>query len=61
MSEIFIDAERDERGIEQVFIEAVVAQRFNRIDQVIDLAGVDDTEAVDIPTYGSMTSVTHQL
>ncbi len=51
-AEVLLDAEGDEGRLEQVLVEAVVAQRVDELDQMGDLAGVDDAQAVDIPAHG---------
>jgi hypothetical protein len=33
-------------------IEAVVAQGLDEFDEMGDLAGIDDAEAVDVPAHG---------
>ena len=50
-AEVLLDPEGDERGLEEVLVEAVVAQRVDELDQVRDLARVDDAEAVHVPAH----------
>jgi hypothetical protein len=49
-AEILVDAEGNERGLEDVLIETVVAQRLDEFNQVLHLARIDDAETVHIPT-----------
>ena len=52
VAEVLVDAEGDERALEHVLVEAVVAQRVDQLDEVGDLARIDDAQAVDIPAHG---------
>jgi hypothetical protein len=56
LPEILVDAEGDEGGFEDVLVETVVAQRIHELDEVADLARIDDAQAVDIPPHGSLVS-----
>ena len=51
-AEILVDAEANEGSFEDILIEAVVAERIDEFDEVSELAGIDDAEAVDIPADG---------
>jgi len=51
-AEILVDAEGDEGRLEQVLVEAVVAQRIDELRQVRELARIDDAEAVHVPAHG---------
>ena len=52
VAEVFFDAERDEGSVKHLLIEAVVAQGFDELDEMGDLARVDDAEAIDVPAHG---------
>ncbi|MBM3854863.1 MAG: hypothetical protein FJ399_17215, partial [Verrucomicrobia bacterium] len=49
---ILVDAEGNKGGLEHVLIETVVAQRLDQFDQMLQLARIDDTQAIDIPADG---------
>ena len=57
-TEILLDPERDERGLKEVLLETIVAKGVDKLDQMGDLARVDDVEPVDIPAHG-VTGFTH--
>jgi hypothetical protein len=50
-AEVLLDPEGDEGGLEEVLLEAVVAQRIHEIHQVGHLAGVHDAEPVHVPAH----------
>ena len=52
VAEVFLYPERDKRGVEHLLIETIVAQGIDELDEMGDLARVDDAEAVDIPAHG---------
>ena len=52
VAEILVDAEWDERSLEKVLVETVVAQRVDEFDQMRHLARIDDAETVDVPADG---------
>ena len=49
VAEILLDPEENESPLHDVLVETVVAQRIDEVDEVSELARVDDAEAVDIP------------
>ena len=49
--EVLLDPEGDERRLEEVLLETIVAQGVHELDEVGHLAGVDDAEAVDVPAH----------
>ena len=51
-AEVLLDAEGDEGPLHHVLVEAVVAQRVHQLDEVGQLPGIDNAEAVDVPTHG---------
>jgi hypothetical protein len=51
VTEVFLDTEGNEGGVEHLLIEAVVAQGLDEFDEMGDLAGIDDAEAVDVPAH----------
>ena len=50
-SEVAFDAERKEGSFHQILVKSVVAQRIDQFDDVLDLAGINDAEAVNIPAH----------
>ena len=51
-AQIFVDPERDESGLEDVLIKAVITQGVYEFDEMLQLPGVDDTETIHIPSHG---------
>ncbi|TVR49537.1 MAG: hypothetical protein EA425_11815 [Puniceicoccaceae bacterium] len=49
LAEILVDTEGDESPIHDIGLKAVVAEWFDQVNDVSNLAGVDDTEAIDVP------------
>ena len=51
-AQVLLDPEADERGLEEVLVEAVVAESVHELDQVRDLPRVNDAQAVHVPANG---------
>ena len=52
LAEILGNPEGDEGALKDIGVEAVFAQRFDELDDMVDLAGVDDAQAIDVPMHG---------
>lgn len=51
-ADFLLDAEGEHGGVEQVLVEAVIAEGFDEVEEVGDLTGVDDAEAIHVPAHG---------
>ncbi len=52
VAQILVDAEGDEGVVDLVEVQTVFTKRFAEFDDVVDLAGIDDAQGVDVPVDG---------